>query len=194
MKPSPLLLLVPLAWASFGFARAQPAAAPQPSSARVWQQSNETDAARSFNFTRYTLVGKFLSPPQAQMANRPALAVDCLPGTGSHANRGKFLAGNLLVGTALKIVYVEPEEIHGTSYYPKVLVRYRTDDSKDEEHKWSPGTEKTSASVPKESLKKILRARTLTITAPDDAGSQIDMRFDMPDAALVEAGCNVDEH
>jgi hypothetical protein len=93
----------------------------------------------------------------------------------------------------MKVVYVEPEEIHGTSYYPKVVVRYRTDDAKEEEEKWSPGTEKTSVSIPKHSLQKILRARTVAISAPDERGSQIAVRFDMPDPTPVEEACNVDE-
>jgi hypothetical protein len=103
---------------------------------------------------------------------------------------GRFLAGNLLVGTTLKIVYLEPEEIHGTSYFPMVAVRYRTDDGKEKEENWSPGTEKTSASIDKDSLKKILRARTVAISADDDRGLQVAMKFDMPDPTLDEEGCS----
>jgi len=33
----------------------------------------------------------------------------------------------------------------------------------------------------------------VSITANDDGGSQVAMQFDMPDATLVEQGCNVDE-
>jgi hypothetical protein len=189
MKPTPLLLLVLLAWGSCGFAQPAPQ---QPVTAHVWRQSQNTDAARAMTYTRFTLVGKFLTPPQDVVANRPALAVDCIPAKESHSSKGRFLAGTLLVGTPLKIIYVEPEEIHGTSYYPKVAVRYRTDEAKEESEKWSPGTEKTSASVPKESLKKILRARTVAITAEDERGSPIAMQFDLSDPAAVEAGCNVD--
>jgi hypothetical protein len=189
MKATPLLLLVPLVWASSGFSEPT---AQQASAAHLWRQSQKTDAAHSFTFTRYTLVGKFLAPPPDAGANRPALAVDCIPGQGSHSAKSKFLAGNLLVGTALKLIYVEPEEIHGTSYYPKVAVRFRTDDAKEEGGKWSPGTENTSTTIPKDSLKKILRARSVAITADDETGSPVAMQFDMPDPALVEAGCNVD--
>jgi hypothetical protein len=187
MKPITLLLVVALAWAACGFAQT-----PQtPAAAQVWRQTQETDTARSFNFARYTAVGKFLGP-RSQVANRPALVVDCIPGTGSHADKGKFLAANLLVGTALKIVYVEPEEIHGTSYFPKVAVRYHTDGAKDQEEKWSAGTDKSSAAVPKELLKRFLRARTLAVTADDESGSPIAMQFDLSDPALVAQGCDVD--
>lgn len=191
MKLTPLLLLGPITWASLGFA----GSAPQPPSPEyVWRQSQEKDAARTFTFTRYTLVGQFLSPPSIQIADRPALALDCIPSTGSHPAKGKFLTANLLVGGTLKVVYVEPEEIHGTSYYPKVIVRYRTDKIKQEEEKWLSGTDKASASIPKDAMKKILHAHTVAITTADDRGSQIDMQFILPDPTLVEQGCNIDEH
>jgi hypothetical protein len=191
MKPAPLFLLVPLVCASFG--SAQPAQQ-QPSSGHVWQASQKTDAAASYTYTRFALMGKFVTPPHDQASNVPALAVDCIPGQGSHRAKGKLLAANLLVGTALKIVYVEPEEIRGTSYYPKVAVRYRVADAKaDKEEQWSAGTDTTSASIPKDSLKEILRAHSVTITTNDDRGSQVAVRFDIPDPTLVEQGCNVDE-
>jgi hypothetical protein len=98
------------------------------------------------------------------------------------------------VGSALKIVYVEPEEIRGISYDPKIAIRLRTDDGKaDREEQWSAGTDKASASIPKESLKELLRAHTVAITADDDHGSQVAMKFEIPDSTLVEQGCNVDE-
>jgi hypothetical protein len=190
MKPAALFLLLPLVWASCGFA--QPPAQPS-SSAHGWQQSQITDTARSLTYTRFTLTGKFLAPPHDQAANRPALAVDCIPSTESHSHKGRLLATNLLVGSTLKIVYVEPEEIHGTSYYPKVVVRYRMDAAGDDEEKWAAGADKTSVSVPKDSLKKILRAHSVAITAVDDRGSQFAMQFSMPDATPVEDACNVDE-
>src|ERR1700722_5136265 len=193
MKPSRLLLLVPLAWASFGFAQQAPK---HPASANGWQQSQKTDTARAFSYTRFTLVGKFVKPPQVKspqdVSDIPALTVDCILGEESHTAKGRFLAANLLIGSTLKVVYGEPEEIRGTSYFPKVAVRYRTDGAGEEEEKWSPNTEKTSASIPKDALKKFLRAHTVAITADADRGSQISMQFDVPDATPVEAACNVD--
>jgi isochorismate synthase EntC len=189
MKRVPLLLLVPLALASFGFsAMVSQQAAP----AKVWRQSQKTNPGRDTTYTRFTLVGRFLKAPQGDVSNRPAFVLDCIPGKGSH--KGKFIAGNLLVGTSLKIDYVEPQEIHGTSYYPKVAVQYRIDDAKEpEKENWTPGTEKTSASIPKDSLKKILRAQAVDLTVGDDRGSEVAMKFDMPDPAPVEDACNVDD-
>jgi hypothetical protein len=191
MKPTLLLLLVPLALVSVGFSSI---AQQQSTSAHVWRQSQKTDTFRGFTYTQFTLTGKFARSPQDDVSNRPALVVDCIPGKGTHGSKGKFLAANLLVGAPLKIEYIEPEEIHGTSYLQKVSVRYRMDDAKEEEEKWTPGSDKTSASVPKSALKKILRAHAFEVTASDDRGAQLVMQFDMPDATPVEDGCNVDEH
>ena len=188
MRPTPLVLLVSVAFASFGFSTM---AAQQPS---VWRQSQKTAAADRITYTRFTLAGKFLKSPQGDVPNRPAFVLDCVPGNASNRRKGRLLAGNLLVGTKLKIVYVEPEEIHGTSYYPKISVRYRMDNAKEELEKWSAGTEKTSASIPVGSLKKMLRAHTVEITADDDRGLPVVMQFDMPDPTPVEAGCALDDH
>jgi isochorismate synthase EntC len=192
MKPVPLLLLVPLALASFGFSAMAPQQAP---SVKVWRQSQKTSPGHDSTYTRFTLVGRFLKAPQGDVgdvSNRPAFVVDCVPGKGSR--KSKFVTGNLLVGAALKIDYVEPQEIHGTSYYPKVAVQYRIDDAKEpEKENWTPGTEKTSASIPKDALKKILRAQAVDLTVGDDRGSEIVMKFDMPDPKPVEDACNVDD-
>lgn len=188
MKKLALLPLIPLACASLVFA--QPPQ--QPSTTHVWRQSQKTNTADRYTYSRFILVGKFAPSRHGVGANRPALALDCIPGTGAHPVKGKFLAANLLVGTTLKIVYVEPDEAHGIAYFPKVVVHYQTEGAKDEEDKWSSATDKTSLSIPKDSLKKMLRARTVAITADDDHGSQVAMQFDMPDPTLVEDSCNVD--
>jgi hypothetical protein len=191
MKFTVLLLLVLLASASIGFSTRAPQ---QPAAAHVWRPSQKTDGLGGTSYTRFTLVGKFVNAPQDDLSNRPALVMDCVPGKASHRPKGRFLTGNLLVGTILKIDYVEPQEIHGTSYYPKVAVRYRLDDGKEEGENWTPGTEKTSAAIPKAALKKMLRAHRVEITADDEHGSPVGMQFEMPDAEPVEEGCNLDEH
>ena len=121
--------------------------------------------------------------------------MNCIPVDESLRGKATLLTANLIVGSPLKIVYVEPEEIRGISYFPKVAVRYRTDDAKSEvDEQWSSRSDKISASIPKHSLKEILRAHTVTMTVEDEQGKQVAMRFDMPDPTLVEQGCNVDEH
>jgi hypothetical protein len=187
MKAAPLLLLVPLALVSFGFSAISPQ---QASTAPMWRQSQKTNPSRGTTYTRFTLEGKFLKAPQGDFPNRPALVLDCAPSRGSR--KGKFVAADILIGPTMKIDYVEPQEIHGTSYYPKISVQYRIDDAKEEEGKWTPGTEKTSATVPKDSLKKILRAHTVELTTEDDRGSRVVMQFDMPNSPPVEEACNVD--
>ena len=66
------------------------------------------------------------------------------------------------------------------------------DEAKEQKQNWTPGTDKTSAVFSKDELEKMLRARTVEITARDDRGSDIVTQFDMPDPAIVEKGCDVD--
>ena len=193
MKRTPVLLLL-LAWACCGLTAAlsQPAAS-QPG----WQQAQQRDAADTYTFTRFTLVGKFFGSDA--VADRPALVVDCIPPGSSQ--RSKFLAADLLVGKTLKILYVEPEEIRGTNYFPEVAVRYRTDSAGQVKRRWPAGTDriptakpsdKTSATVPRDALKKMLMAHTVAITLDDEHGSPIQMQFDMPSNAPVEAACRAE--
>src|ERR1700691_5503349 len=156
MRTNPLLLFVPLVWPSFGFAASAPQ---QPSLVPVWQQSPMTNAVDDFTYSRFTLMGTFVTPSHDAKPNRPAFVVDCIPGDESPRNKGTLLAGNLLVGTNLKVMYVESEDIpsgiSGMFYSPKIAVRYRIDDAKKEErdqwsptsakteYQWSPGSDKT---------------------------------------------------
>jgi hypothetical protein len=189
MKSALPLLLMALFSTSVGFSGV---AGQEPASAHVWRESVKTDAARGTVYNRYTLTGKFLKAPQhGDTSNRPALVVDC-NSAKERRGKAKFEAASLLVGAALKIDYVEPSEIRGTSYYPKISTRYRMNDGKEEQEKWDPGSDKASASIRKDAFKKILRAQTVDITVKDESGTPIVMKFDMPNATAVEQGCSVD--
>jgi hypothetical protein len=188
MKRAPVLFFAPFVLATLGFSTLAPQ---QPSAPHVWRESQKPDNS---SVARFTLVGKFLKSPQGDVPNRPAFVLDCIPATISHKSEGKFVAGNLLVGIPLKIDYIEPQEIHGTSYYPKVVVHYRINDAKEEEERWTPGADKVSSTISKDWVKKILRARTVEVSAHDDHGKDIAIQFDMPDPTPVEQTCDVDEH
>jgi hypothetical protein len=191
MRLVPVLVLMLLALASFGFS--EMAQQPPPASAHVWRQSQKTDSARGITYNRFTLTGKFAGEAPRDVPNRPAFVVDCAPDRRSP--KGRFAAGEFLVGVPLKIDYVEPAEIHGTSYFPKVKVKYRLNDAKEEQVNWAPGSDKpvTSVLLTKEMLKKIIRARTVQITANDEHGSPVVTQFDMPDAKPVVEACNMDD-
>lgn len=188
MKQIRLLLLAPLALAAFALPSV---AAPQTSSPQGWKQTPKTDSSRGPS-TRFTLTGKFLKPPHGEISNRPALNVDCGHSRRAGSSEGRFVAGNLFVGAPLKIDYVEPSEIHGTSYYPKVKVRYRLDEGKEEKEDWTPGADKTSATFTKEALEKMLRAKTVEITMESADGSEIAVQFDVPDSTTLETACHTD--
>lgn len=97
----------------------QPTAQQQSSSvlpAAKWEQAAKTDAARGITYTQFTLVGRFIDPQRAPVAKPPTLEVNC---TRHAKGDGEFVSGYLRVGTPLKVNYVEPSEIHGTSYFPR---------------------------------------------------------------------------
>jgi hypothetical protein len=192
MKLTPALLLVPLVWISGAHAQS-----PTPSE-HDWRQSQHRDAADTYTFTRFVLLGRFLTPLPGHPADRPALSLDCI--TPSEAQRVKLLAADLLVGTPLKIVYVEPEEIRGINYFPKVAVRYDTDGSGQEKRRWDAGTDrvptgkpndKTSATVPADALKKMLGAHTVVISVDSEQAVPVKLQFDIPDSASIRASCNM---
>src|SRR5580704_18360768 len=188
MKPASAFLIVPLAFVCLAFSAVT---AQQQASAEGWRQTERTDPVRG-DYTRYTLVGKFLKAPAGDSSARPSLTVDC--STHNRSHKSKFVRGTLVVGDPLKIDWVEPEEIHGISYFPKVDVLYRLNDGKEEKENWTPGIDNTSASFSKGSFEKMLRAQTVQITAEDNHGSQVVMQFDMPDPTPVKQACDVDVH
>ena len=163
----------------------------QQPSTQEWRQTERTDPARG-DYVRYTLVGKFLKVPPDDTEARPSLVVDC--STHNRSHKSKFVRGTLVVGDPLKIDWVEPEEIHGISYFPKVDVVYRLNDAKEDKEQWTPSTDKTSASFSKNSLEKMLGAHTIEITAQDQSGSPIVVQFEMPDSTLIGQGCDVSQH
>jgi hypothetical protein len=185
MKLPRLILLTPIALLTAGFATPGQQQTP---STRGWQQTQKTDAARETSFTQFTLPGKFLTRPQKDAANPPALVVSCRP----HGSRGNFSTAYVNVGAPLNIEYVEPNEIKTeTSYFPKVSVQYRLDEAKEEKEQWTPGAEKTSASIPKKTLEKMLRARTVQIKVQEYRGGEITMQFDIPDSTQLGTTCDL---
>ncbi len=185
MKKPQLLLLTPVALLLAAFTT--PGQQQTPSTGG-WQQAQRTDAARDNSTTQFTLPGKFLTPPKKDVGDPPSLVVTCKP----HASRRKFSTAYVNVGAPLNIEYVEPDEIKaGTSYFPKVTVRYRLDDQKEEKEQWTPGTEKTSASIPKAALEKMLRARTVQIKVAEFHGGEISMQFDVPDSTQLGTACGL---
>jgi hypothetical protein len=195
MKPTPRIVFAAALLATGAIA---PLAA-QTSSPSEWRTAQKRDAADSYDFTRFTLTGRFANAQQG--GDRPAITVDCIAPQG--AKHGKFLVAALQVGKPVQIKYVEPEDIRGTSYYPKLAVSYRTDSTAEARtENWPLGTDrtpaanpadKTAASIPSGTFKRILHAHSVAITVSDAQGAPLEMHFDMPSALPVEAGCDMGE-
>jgi hypothetical protein len=184
-----LLLLTLLLAIPFSAFAQQP-----PSPAQKWRQSQKTDTLRGTAYTQFTLAGKFVKWPEKDASNRPTLEVDCEP-EHSSGSKGNFWHAYLLAGTPLTIEYIEPDEIKsGIMYFQKASVRYRLDDAKERREQWSPGVDKSSVSIPKDVLKKMLGARSVVITVNENKAAEVSAQFEMPDSTEVAQACSIGYH
>lgn len=182
-------LIAVLATLSFSASAQQPAASP-----RTWQQAEKNDANRALTYIQFTLAGRFTDPPHGNVSGPPILTLNCEPTDRKRSGEGKYISGQLQVGTPLKVVWVEPDEIHGTSYFPEVNVTYRVDDEKPQDVQWPPRSDKMSVALDKEATKKILRGHALVITLSESFDSQVVMQFDLPESSGVLQTCGIREH
>jgi hypothetical protein len=183
-----LIILAAGAGLSFGaFAKPQPAAGPD------WQESQRTDY-HGAPYTQFILTGRFVKRPHGEVTAPPSLVVNCEPSKESRWSRVGFREATLRVGTNLKIDYIEPEEIRGMSYDPKVTVRYRLDDGKEEQEEWAPGADKTSSLINKDTVRKFLGAHTVLISVNEDGAGEVEMQFDLPDPGKVSQACHLKIH
>jgi hypothetical protein len=181
----PLLLVIPFS-----------AFPQQPSSpAQIWRQSQKTDAVRGTAYLQFTLAGKFVKWPDKDASNRPTLEVDCKTSEDSGGSKGAFWHAYLLAGTPLTIEYVEPDAITtGIMYFQKITVRYRLDHGKERREQWSPGPDKSSVTIPKDALKRMIGAHTVVITVNESNAAEVSVQFEMPDSTDVAQACGLGHH
>jgi hypothetical protein len=170
---------------------AQSPSAASATSAIQWRRTEKDDPSRSRTLIQFTLRGTFVKPPRAQASNRPAILVSCTPNERD-ASEGRFENAQILVGSPVKIDYVEPLQLTtGNSYNLKVTVQLRIDDEKDRERQWPAGADKSSASIPKDAVKEMLRAHAVVMTVHEKDAGDVEMHFDMPDPSQVEKACDI---
>lgn len=170
---------------------AQSSSPASPTSTAQWRRTEKDDPNRGRTLIQFTLRGQFVKPPRAEVSNRPAILVSCAPNE-RNASEGRFSDAELLVGFVVKIDYVEPLELTtGTSYNRDVTVRLRIDDAKDRERQWPAGADKSSASIPKDAVKEMLRAHAVVMTVHEKDAAEVEMHFDMPDPSQVEKACDI---
>lgn len=190
MRSTHLILIILVGGIGISIAAA---AGPQPASGPDWQTSQRTDY-HGAPYTQFTLAGRFVKRPHADVTSPPSLVVNCEPTKESRWSRPGFRDALLRVGTNLKIDYIEPEEIRAMSYDPKVTAEYRLDDRKVENEEWAPGPDKTSAYLPKEALAKLLQAHTVLITVNEESAAEVEMQFDVPDPGKLSQACHLKLH
>jgi hypothetical protein len=177
-----------------------PAFAQQPAaSGPQWQSSKKADPSSGTRNVQFTLAGKFITSPKSGSSDHPTLVVTCNPDKHARGLLGRFVSANLNTGAAVKIDYVEPDEIKaGNSYRRKVTVQYRLDEGKSENAQWPPNSDQTGASLDKDAFKKLIYdrktpTRRVEISANESEAGQIVMQFDMPDPAEMADTCGITE-
>jgi len=180
-----LLLAIPLL--------ALPQQTPAPS--QKWRQSQKTDAARGISYTQFTLAGKFVKWPEKDAENRPSLEVDCRTPEESGGLMEKLWHADYFAGTPLTVQYVEPDAITtGISYFQKIDVRYRLDNGKEKKEQWSPGPDKSSVSIPKDVLKRMLAAHSVVISVNEVNAKEVSAQFEIPDSTGLAQACGISSH
>lgn len=160
-------------------------------SATQWRRTEKDDPNRGRTLIQFTLRGQFVKPPRAEASNRPAILVSCTPNE-RNASEGRFADAQILVGSPVKIDYVEPLELTtGNSYNLDVDVQLRLDDKKAQAMQWPAGADKNSASIPKDAVKEMLRAHAVVMTVREKDAGDVEMHFDMPDPSQVEKACDI---
>lgn len=189
MKPLRFLLLLTLATLPVSLRSQEPS-----HRSRGWQKTDKPDPGRGIVATQFTLTGRFLDPPRGSVPGPPAIVLGCLPSKSGAGGEGKFLTGYVQTGTPLKVQFVEPSEIHGTSYYQEIAVQYHVDNEKPQNVQWPPRSDKTSVALDKDAVKKILRGHELVLSMEEPFESQVVMHFDVPDSTEVLNTCGIREH
>jgi hypothetical protein len=188
MRPLRLLLLLALATSMVPlFAQEQSRAS------HGWQRAEKQDPARGIPATQFTLTGRYLDPPRGNVQGPPSIVLSCVPPKKAGAE-GRFLNGYVQAGTPLKVEFVEPSEIHGTSYFQDIAVEYHVDNEKPQNVNWSARSDKTSVALDKEAARKILRGHEVALSMEEPFESKVVLHFDIPDSTDVLNTCGIREH
>jgi hypothetical protein len=176
-----------------------------------WLQGERTDPLRGINYAEFSLVGKFLTPPNKAPNAPPVLIVHCIPVSDNHGHtNGKFKDGYVLVGGVTDTNVAD----NGNSF---ARVQFRLDDGKLQTESWGRSTDFSSiffshptcalcgsgydifanllyghATYHKENTTP--QVRKVVIGVNEFLGGEIVMQFDMPDATEVAESCGIIWH
>lgn len=192
----------------------EPTAAPVGSqTSTAWQRSEKTDPLRGITYAQFTLVGRFLTPPQGAANPNPVMIVRCMPGrdnkSGHAYTNGKFSDGYILVGGVID------SAVSGGDVF--VSVKFRLDDGKLQDEQWGRSTNFSAIffSHPmcplceggydifanllyghhvyhKENTTP--QVRKVVIGVSEFLGGEVVIQFDMPDASEVGEACGIILH
>ena len=140
-----------------------------------WTYSREDDPLHAKAHDRFTLSGKYLTPPRAA-TNTPSIVVEC--------SGGKVEQNYIYTGA---VVVHRDQSQHGV-----LVVEARIDGKKNDILTTGLSTDGLSAFFDRIDLKAILSSKQVMIGVYEYLGSQVIMQFDMPDPAPVMDKCGSD--
>jgi hypothetical protein len=176
-----------------------------------WQREEKTDPLRGTHYSRFSLEGKFLTPPRNSANAHPLLVTHCLAGKNNFGHTGgKFLTGFIFVGGVVDSSVNEEGAV-------SVPIQFRLDDGKLQSENLSRSTDFSSIffASPTCSLcgsgsdvfANILyghhlphkentgsQIRKVVIGVSEYLGGEVVLQFDMPDASDVAETCGIIWH
>lgn len=177
----------------------------------TWVREEKSDPLRGNQFSKFSLEGKYLTPPRnAAPGAAPTMVVRCESGSFGHGHaHGKFLEGYIFVGSV-----VETHVSYDSS--SRVAVEYRLDDGKLQSDGWSHSTDYSSIFFGADTIaggtgsvvfNNLLyghmlphkentnpQVRKVVIGVPEYLGGEVVMQFDLPDSTDVAETCGVIWH
>lgn len=163
-----------------------------------WVRTELTDAFAGTKYSRFTLRGKFLTPPKNPADGMPLWVIDCV---AKENHSGKYHFDGLLRDSHINIGSVLDFNLYG------VMVSYRLDDGKERVEAWQKSTDATSIFLDRQRLNTLLYVHSLPhrqdsnpavkkvlISVVEAYANQVVVEFDIPDPTEVASVCGVTYH
>jgi hypothetical protein len=177
----------------------------------MWTEADKSDSLHQVTFKEFSLLGKFLIPPQQSNLPAPLLVLHCQPGPhrfGRVQTNGHFVEGWIAVGAVLN----PAEQSVGRDAARLVPVEFRLDEKKLQADLWPVSTDHLGVFLNGPhcrdcTLNNLLyghmlphkdgtnpQVRRIILGVPEYLGAQVQMQFDLPDSTQFAEACGVIVH
>jgi hypothetical protein len=156
--------------------------------AQVWKSVEAVSVLNDSRSTRFTLDGKFITPPQRSAVSAPSMVVQCSHGAGDKP--GKRIASWLIVGAILDSPYMDFRIDEGKPQKTSIGLQLSNDLSS--VFFSEPDlTQFLYGHIFKNKIDAGRPVRKLIIVMTEHLGRSIVMQFDMPDPTEPARACGL---